>query len=482
MTNSVLVKFQKLLSFIIVVLLGLAILLSYIYRIKPLTGHQINIGFMILLTIVAFLIVLSLTALYHKLSARLSSWQNLLLIVFLILIPRLFWIFIMPTKPVSDYGCFYSYAQKASQGFLKGYDMTFTLFRFRFGYSLILAAIFKIFGPTVLVGKIFNVFLSTILGIIIFFLVRYVFDEKSAMLLTFVYAFWPAQIMYNSVLASEHPFIVFFLLGIYFIIKALKEKKSVYAILGGLSIAISNHIRPVAIIVIVAFIVYIAFYFSKTNFKLATLSLLSYLATFYTIGYIIFCLTNIPVWQTSMGLNLMIGTDYTTYGMNNIKHSIFAAKYNYDFYKLHSDAMKIGINRIEHETGKFINILPRKHAIIWGDDSFGYFWSTFKVYYNNKFVKFIKSHPSIFYLISQAYYYAILIFIAIGILVCSKKKNTFLIFLNIIFMGYVVAHVFLEVQPRYHYPGIFTLFLLSGEGIKYCLGKFLPKKKKQSNF
>ena len=458
--------------YIVVVLLGLAIVLSFQFRIVALTHKKISFVVMVILLLSAFLIFNIWLFIFRKLANKKLA---ILLLILVIAAPRLIWIFLMPTKPVSDYLCFYSYAQKASQGFLKGYDMTFTLFRFRFGYSLFLALVFKIFGSSIIVGKFFNVFLSVILGLIIYFTVDYLFGKEAATYSAVLYAFWPSQIMYNSVLASEHPFIVFFVLGLYFLLRAIKEKKAIFGIFAGVLVAISNHIRPVAVVIIIAMVFLFALKALCKDFKIlksAILSIISYVITFYTVGYLIFSLTGIPVWKTSMGLNLMIGTDYTTYGMNNPKHSLFVKKYAYDFQKMHGEAMKIGLERLRKETKKFIAILPRKHAIIWGDDSFGYFWSTYKVYKTTNFVDLVKNHPTIFYMFSQLYYYAILIYIILGILSSKKNANKeIFLFLNLIFLGYVVLHIFLEVQPRYHYPAIFTLFLLSGQGIKWLREK-----------
>jgi len=458
--------------YVVVVLLGFAIVLSFQFRIVTLTHKKISFVIMVILLLAAFLILSIWLFIFQKLA---DKKLTMLFLILVIAAPRLLWVFLMPTKPVSDYLCFYSYAQKASQGFLKGYDMTFTLFRFRFGYSLILSLVFKIFGNSIIVGKLFNVFLSVILGLIIYFTVAYLFGKEAAAYSAVLYAFWPSQIMYNSVLASEHPFIVFFVLGLYFLIRAIKEKKAVYGLFAGVFVAISNHIRPVAVVVIIAAVFLVAFKAFCRDFKtlkIGITGLISYVVIFYTLGYLIFCLTGIPVWKTSMGLNLMIGTDYTTYGMNNPKHSLFVKKYAYDFQKVHGEAMKIGLERLRKETKKFLAILPRKHAIIWGDDSFGYFWSTFRVYKATPFVNLVKTHPTIFYMFSQLYYYVILIYIILGILSSKKDANKeIFLLLNLIFLGYVALHIFLEVQPRYHYPGIFTLFLLSGQGIKWLREK-----------
>lgn len=134
----------------------------------------------------------------YKLKDLLLAKINLFTIFFLIVLPRLLWVFLMPTKPVSDYFCFYTYAKNASRGLFHAYDKTFVLFRFRFGYSLILASVFKIFGSSVLVAKLFNVFLSVILGIIIFHTVNYLFGKDVAFYSIILFAFWSSQIMYNS--------------------------------------------------------------------------------------------------------------------------------------------------------------------------------------------------------------------------------------------------------------------------------------------
>jgi len=66
-------------------------------------------------------------------------------------------------------------------------------------------------------------------------------------------------------------------------------------------------------------------------------------------------------------------------------------------------------------------------------------------------------------MLSQFYYYTILLYIFFASVFRKKNSDDEVILLtSLIFFGYVAAHIFLEVQPRYHYPAIFTFFLLSG--------------------
>lgn len=444
------------LKYLNITFLSFGMLFWLIYRMNLLIN---KISILVFLSAVLFMVVLlrQFFNIFDRLSKRVNDTTNIFILLSMVFLIRLIYVGLINTKPVSDFGCYYEYAKKAADGFFKGYDGTFLLYRFRFGYSLFLAVILKIFGKSVIVAKIMNVFLSTFLAFILYKSAKLLVGKRSAYYCVILFAFWPSQIMFNSVLATEHLFSLVVMIGVYFIIKYMKFDSYKYLIIAGLFFGYANHIRPVAIVFMVSFCIGVLIW--KRDLKAALNLVISYFISFFIIAFIIYKLTSVQVWQTSAGLNLMIGTDYTTLGMNNPKHSQFVAKYNYDFKKMHSDAFKVGVNVLRYHTIDFIRILPKKHAIMWGEDTYGYFWSTFRIYSESKEVVLLRSHPSIFTLICQVYYFAILLFIIKGI-ISYKKGDLFFAFINLSFFLFVITHFLLEVQPRYHYLSIITMLLL----------------------
>lgn len=105
--------------------------------------------------------------------------------------------------------------------------------------------------------------------------------------------------MYNLVLVFEYFFIVFFMFGLYFIIKGIKEEKINFVFLGGFFIVIFNYIRFVGVLVIIVCLVWVVVCGLNRNFmviKFVFFFLGVYIAVFYIIGYFIFCFINVFVW------------------------------------------------------------------------------------------------------------------------------------------------------------------------------------------
>lgn len=472
------VKFKNIIFFIILwgaIALLAAIALIALFRSGPVRlqlPFYAGFGF---LAAALFAIIL-----IYKLNilSRLNTTAFIIILLIITIIPRFTWIYIVQTQPFSDFLHMHNYGVNASKGDFKGFVDFYAVFPFKIGFGLILAGLYKLFGTSLLVAKLFNVALSAILVFIIYAGGRMLYSEKAGRIAAILCALWPAQIMYTSVIAAEHLFLVLFTASVVLILKFIKKytfknyevnNGNFLLIAAAILTAFAQLIRPMAMILLPVFAVFVLLYKRYRSNMLNSIGLcIKSIILFTAVYFLVINLVNLPIQKASgvdvtksgSGFNLMIGTNSKSDGMFNYEDFKIIEKNNYDFDKVHQEAKQIAIDRIKSDPEQLIKLVIRKYEIMWGDENFGYYWSTISAQ-NSEYENIIKSHPRVFYAVSQAFY-ILIVLMALGscLYALSERRYDVLVIL-MIFGGIVVSYTLLEVQSRYHLP-VMPLLILFG--------------------
>ncbi|NEZ46106.1 glycosyltransferase family 39 protein [Clostridium niameyense] len=170
--------------------------------------------------------MLSVTS-YSKKEQKSNYYRNVIL---LSLILSVLWVIFINAKPFSDFDYYYKLATNISKGGKWGNTYTSV------GYSIILGGIFKIFGPSVVVAKIFNLILTFVNNLIFLAILRKIeITEKHRKIIFTMFALFPNNIFYNSVLGTEILFTTVLLLITYIYFTDMKYKYIIIGILTGLN-------------------------------------------------------------------------------------------------------------------------------------------------------------------------------------------------------------------------------------------------------
>jgi 4-amino-4-deoxy-L-arabinose transferase-like glycosyltransferase len=398
-----------------------------------------------------------------------------------VIIPRLLWIIFVDTKPSSDFYLYHQYAVNASKGIFNIFDKTCVVFPHRLGFPMLLSIFYKIFGGYVLTGKLLNVLLSVVTAFLLYWIGEKIFSKNIGFIAAFLFAFWPTQIMYVSVIGSENMFVVFLLSSILMFLKAFetqtKRKGIILYVLSGVLISFAQFIRPQAMLLVPVFFIYCfivnsdKFNMIKNLVKAVTVTLvivIAFVAFFSVLCITDYQLNGINMFRSSSGYFMLVGTNYKYNGMYNNEDAQVVREYNWDFNTVHSNAQRLAINRILSNPVQFVKLVQKKNVILWGDDSYGVSWSLSDLSSQNKLSRFFVRNEYILQAISQLYYICILIFSLFGCICIFKdlnKKTNFIIF---IFAFNVIAYEFLEIQSRYHYPAVILILIIAALGIKKC--------------
>lgn len=153
-------------------------------------------------------------------------YRNMMLVAMLL---NILWVALVNTQPFSDFAYYNQIANQVESGGQWGNTYTSV------GYSIVLGFIYKIFGNSLGSAKIFNLILTFLnYGMFYTILQKVNLSEKRRKIIYGLFVFFPSNIFYNSILATEILFttILLFITLIYF--SNIKYK---YVIIGVLTAA-----------------------------------------------------------------------------------------------------------------------------------------------------------------------------------------------------------------------------------------------------
>ncbi len=470
-------KIYSILVYIGLILLGYIFILSVFVK----SPSTLNIPSFLVLTAVAFLSIVMIRGVRINSRIKISNKKFLLILVIVTILPRILWILLVNSKPDSDFILFNDYAVHASKGVFNVYNPTYTVFPFKFGFPLVLSVIYKIFGSYLIDAKLFNVLISVVTSLQIYHIAGKTFNDRIGRITSLLYSIWPAQIMLTSVLASEHIFLLFLLLSVQLFIKTIEaidaRESTVYSIGTGISLAVTQFIRPVALILVPIFIMVLFLFKPSTEYRLksilfkcrTTLAIgVLFIISFLALTLPLSNLIGVPIYKSSSGFNLLIGTNFVSNGTYNKEDTKIITEFIYNYAKIHKEATIRAINRILSHPLSFTMLMERKYITQWGSEDYGVYWSLRKTEYTNAAGQYLINSPRLLNAVSQIFYVFILLMSIIGCLFCIENRSYKIVIFLLLFQGLFIAHTFLEVQSRYHFPAMPAFILLAGAGLSFC--------------
>ncbi len=206
--------------------------------------------------------------LYFIPNKRLVRVIVLATIVILAALIRYWWIKVANTVPESDFAVMYHAARDLASGHnlnvLKesGY---FLAYPYQNGFVLYQALIMKVFGTSVFSLQLMNVLLGGLTIILLYFMVKLISNDRTAMIAMFMYAFYLPAILMTSVLTNQIVATLMYVAGFYLLIDGQKQLRDSWLGLmklsfGALFILLGNIMRPLGPVILIAIVLYYLVY------------------------------------------------------------------------------------------------------------------------------------------------------------------------------------------------------------------------------
>lgn len=397
--------------------------------------------------------------------ARLQSGPFTALVIALVILPRLAWVVAVPTLPVYDYERYHTAALALLHGATHGAAVQ------DFGIVTFLAVLASVFGPGLMAGKLANVVLAVMTVLLLLALGRRLFGEPAARAAALLFALWPADISFRSVFATEFGFVLGWLAGSLVLLRAAGKHGSANFefVLAGALFGLGSVFRPAGALLVPVALVWVA---ARTQGRRSrvlargmalTAGFMVVLAVQFAFGRVL----GFDVRASTLGLNIMNGTNAAAEG----QYSDESAAVFYHWVEREGPrsalvtAARTGWRRITSQPAAFVALAFAKYGVMWGNDSYGAFWSTTDVR-DGPAGAWASAHQEGLFAVSQFYYLGLLVFAILGTWRLVRRRfvrNVALLLLAL--PAFALMHVVLEVQSRYHYPLAYVVLLLAGAGL-----------------
>ncbi|MDP9235781.1 MAG: glycosyltransferase family 39 protein [Chloroflexota bacterium] len=333
------------------------------------------------------------------------------------------------------------------------------------GYSLTLGVVFKLFGASLTAGKMLNVVYGTLMIPLVFLLARRLFKGTVALVATALFAVYPANIFWSSVLFSDTVFTLPFLTATVLLVYAGPRPTRLQALGFGLALGYAEIIRPPAIVVLGAAATYwlIRAESKRTVLKPVAIALAG------------ICLWVVPVaiWNSvrtdklklvseNVGYNLRIGHAPYSTGRYTTPSDLWAAS-DPNTGALPSDSLAIrrSVDYAVHHPVDEARLSVKKVFYLYTTDSDAIIWASTEN--RTPIWGSFSTSEHMMDLADVATYVALLLAIAAVPLTFSLRDERLLLWLLLAF--WTAAHIVFFGEPRYHLPVLPIILTMSAVGI-----------------
>lgn len=390
----------------------------------------------------------------------------------------------LPIAPSSDYQTYYQVAGLLSKGALggSGYSGYIAEFPHVIGYPFILSLLFRITGPSVQAGLYLNLAASLISVFLTYRIARTLCGRLGGIIALLIAAFWPSQILYGAILASEPVFTCMLLVCVWLFIYLYRYPVSLgnregaifLCFILGAALALTNAVRPLSEILLVAVILsFIPFTrkFDKNermlNGRLSRASCQGWFIalmvslSFFVCGQFISASIShtiaykLPGAGVSFGYNLMVGVNIDAKGAWNQQDAdFFASEFaaTNSAEAAHKASVDVALGRIGSDPLGVLNLGMEKFTYLWGNDDYAATWTSLFLSQQGNLTPERQEIIDRFSVWNDCFYMLALFFSAVFGLQQFKRKDTGPAqALVLLFVGTAILHMILESQNRYHY-------------------------------
>nr|MBN2276206.1 glycosyltransferase family 39 protein [candidate division Zixibacteria bacterium] len=321
------------------------------------------------------------------------------------------------------------------------------------GYPFFLSRLYAIFGTHPQIGAVANIALSLAIMLISYLIIRRILNEGSARWTMVILAFFPSQLLFVNLLASEPLFTALFLTAVYIFILACRRRRNQnwYILAGGVFLGLATLTRAITLLYL---IVPVVFWLAVTRTWRKTIT--------YTLVALIGLTLVVSPWMirnyrqkgkftisTNRGINLLIGNQPGSgMGWNQPVTEEFSIGDPTREVYIDSVGWSRGIQYIESDPIGFVKRGFLKILYFYAVDMEGLGYELVEAADNDRFDRYV-----IVGLLTETYYIMILMFAFFGGLILLRRPRAAGKLLILLTIGYWTAvHFVFFADGRFHFP------------------------------
>lgn len=395
----------------------------------------------------------------------------------------------IPIEPASDFETYYNLAERLADGvlmepgaaLLRAYVAKFP---HTIGFPMLLAPAFRLFGASVWTAQCLNLVFSMGSVLLLYAIGRRIGGRGAGLVAMALAAFWPSQVLYSTMVATEPSFSFLLLAAFYAAETALmcqdKPIRGIVLLLtSGILLRLAGSIRPVAVLLLAALAVAVAAAGPRKRrsdgapdriLSIRTMCIALILATYLTTGWILNQRVSEEIGTkpvsglTASGYNLMVGTNVEHKGLWNQEDAdFFDAVYQEtgSAHAAHEASMAIAIENVKIKPLDVINLMVYKFRDLWQSDDFGIDWNLLWAEQQGTATTEMNAWMNVMRPVGRGLYMGLLLFSLLGVFRMRKSGDAPYVYLTamLLFLATAALHMALETQVRYHYYMLYFLMI-----------------------
>lgn len=418
------------------------------------------------------------------------EWPMASVILLISMLLRVLYVVYMPIEPQSDFWRFSSGAEYIASGTLQTEGSWFSdyivLFPKTIGYSVFLSLVYSLFGiPNVFAGQMVNVVLAMGSCILCWRIVRRSAGRKAGIAALAMSAFFPSQILFSNVLASEYLFVFLMLLSLWVMtlcfdaLRHWKIKRALCcALCCGAIIAVSQYVRAIGGLVLVAVLICL---FSmrgegKGYRRYAAMGCAAaMLAGFIAAGSIAAAGTeklverDIDGGLADSGWYLYVGMNRETVGAYNAQDVAYwneLQQKSQTLQEAKEACLQAAIQRGIQDLPSLPKLLVGKFERLWGDDGFACDYNLIYKAQQGTLTAEQSAFLQAARIACSMYYLFMLALCGQYVAKAWKKKTLDIGYpMLLIWLGTIAAHLLLENMNRYHFHVLSLMPFIAAAGL-----------------
>ncbi len=179
---------------------------------------------------------------------------------------NLVWVLIIRIEPFSDYETYWQCACALAFGRPIASTEYIAMYPHILGYSSVLSLLLRVFGESVMAAAVLNVVLTAFSGLMIYMLCLRLLDIRCAAAAFLLWCFFPTKLMLNSLVFSEPLYTALILLFLLLVSELERRQETLsgrplpalcWGLALGLLLRAINIVRPIAAILIIAYVIWL---------------------------------------------------------------------------------------------------------------------------------------------------------------------------------------------------------------------------------
>ncbi len=410
---------------------------------------------------------------------------------------RIWVIHALPIAPSSDFQTYYQVAELLAKGELlsSGYAGYISQFPHVIGYPFLLSLLFRITGPSLYAGLYLNAVASLCSAFLVYRIARILGGRLAGILALLAAAFWPSQLLYGAILASEPVFVcmllicarLFLYLYSYPVRFENREGAMYVCVALGVTLAFANAVRPLATVFFIAAMLCLlpsTKRFTKSekmlNGRLSRASCQGWFlaalvaVSFFVVGGFLNARISDAIGYTlpgsgvSFGYNLMVGLNVEAKGSwNQSDADFFAAQFAAaNATAAHKASMGVALTRLKSDPADVLNLMLEKFSYLWKNDDYGATWTTLFLKQQGALTSARQSIIDRFTQCNDVFYLLSIFFsAAYAVRLFQRQTESPAQVFLLLFIGTSALHMLVESQNRYHYLMLPVFTILAAMGV-----------------